>query len=164
MTAKPSRFLAVPLALAFATLMFALPAKAEVIANEVVPLSLTVTIDCDNDGTAEDIVDLSGEIHVLVTATANDKVTTARELFVPRGVTGTGTITGAAYRGVGNSQDTTIQVTDGPTVFTFVNNFYLIGQAGGYRYLVHQTIHVTTDADGNVVVSHDNAFITCPGS
>ena len=164
MTTKPSRFLALSLTLAFATLILALPAEAEVVVNELVPFSQLVTIDCDQDGTPEDTVAISGQLHVLITTTSNGTVTTLRNLFVPRNVTGTGTITGATYRGVGNSQDTTIQVTGGPSVFTLVNNFYIIGQDGGYRYLVHETFHVTMDADGNVVVSHDNAFITCPGS
>ncbi len=161
---KPSRLLVLPLVLAFATLMLALPARAEVIVNELVPFEAIGVVDCDQDGTPEDIVVISGDLHILVSATANGSVTTARELFVPRNLTGTGTITGATYRGVGNTQDTTIQVTDGPTVFTFVNNFYIIGQDDGYRFLVHQTFHFTLDADGNVVVVHDNLFITCPGT
>lgn len=163
MRSKLSRFLSLPLALTFATLILALPAKAEVVTNEVVPFSMSVTIDCDQDGIPEDIVDISGSLHILVTTTANNSVTTLRELFVPRNITGTGTMTGATYRGVGSSQETTIQVTDGPSVFTLVNNFYIIGQGAGYRYLVHETLHVTLDADGNVIVQHDNAFITCPG-
>ena len=164
MTTKRSRFLAFPLVLTFASLMLALPAKAEVIANVVIPFSATVSVDCDNDGTPEDLVELSGDIHVLITETTNDNVTTAKVQFVPRNVTGTGLITGETYRGVGLTTQTSTQVSDGPLVFTFVNNFYIIGQAGGYRYLVHETFHVTVDADGNVIVQHDNAFITCPGS
>ena len=164
MKTRLSRFLTLPLVLALAALMLALPTKAEVLFNGLVPFTMTVSIDCDQDRTPEDIVELSGNLHVLVTATTNNKVTTARELFVPRGVTGIGTITGATYRGVGKSQDSTIQVIDGPGVFTFVNNFYIIGEDGGYRYLVHETFHVTVDADGNVVVSHDSGFVTCPGS
>jgi len=164
MTAKLSRFLAFPLVIAFATLMFSLPAKAEVIFNGLESFSATVPVDCDNDGTPEDLVELSGDIHVLITETTNDNVTTAKVQFVPRNVTGTGLITGETYRGVGLTTQTSTQVSDGPLVFTFVNNFYIIGQAGGYRYLVHETFHVTVDADGNVIVQHDNAFITCPGS
>ncbi len=164
MTAKLSRFLALPLVLTFAMLMFALPAKAEVISNTLESFSATVTVDCDNDGTPEDLVELSGDLHVLITETTNDNVTTTKAQFVPRNVTGTGLITGATYRGVGLTTQTSTQVNDGPLVFTFVNNFYIIGQAGGYRYLVHETFHVTVDADGNVVVEHDSTFVTCPGS
>jgi hypothetical protein len=164
MTTKPSRFLAFPLVLALAALMFTLPAKAEVISNSLESFSATIPIDCDNDGTPEDVVELSGDLHVLVTATTNDNVTTTKVQFVPRNITGTGLITGAAYRGVGLTTQTSTQVSDGPQVFTFVNNFYIIGQAGGYRYLTHETSHVTVDADGNVIVDHDSVFVTCPGS
>jgi hypothetical protein len=164
MTTKPSRFLAFPLVLTLAALMFTLPAKAEVISNSLESFSATIPIDCDNDGTPEDVVELSGDLHVLVTATTNDNVTTMKVQFVPRNITGTGLITGAAYRGVGLTTQTSTQVSDGPQVFTFVNNFYIIGQAGGYRYLAHETSHVTVDADGNVIVDHDSVFVTCPGS
>src|SRR6266545_6892626 len=71
MTAKLSRFLALPLVLTFAMLMFALPAKAEVISNTLESFSATVTVDCDNDGTPEDLVELSGDLHVLITETTN---------------------------------------------------------------------------------------------
>jgi hypothetical protein len=164
MTTKPSRFLAFPLVLTFAALMFTLPAKAEVIFNGLESFSATIPFDCDNDGTPEDVVELSGDLHVLITETTNDNVTTTKVQFVPRNITGTGLITGATYRGVGLTTQTSTQVGDGPQVFTFVNNFYIIGQGGGYRFLAHETFHVTIDADGNVVVEHDSAFVTCPGS
>jgi hypothetical protein len=164
MTTKLSRFLALPLVLAFAMLMLTLPAKAGVIFNGLESFSATVPVDCDNDGTPEDVVELSGDLHVLIAETTNDNVTTTKVQFVPRNITGTGLITGATYRGVGLTTQTSTQVSDGPLVFTFVNNFYIIGQAGGYRYLAHETFHVTIDADGNVIVEHDSAFVTCPGS
>ncbi len=164
MTTKVSRFFAFPLTLTFATLMFTLPAKAEVIFNGVQPFSATVPIDCDNDGTPEDVVELSGELHVLIATTTNDNVTTTKEQFVPRNVTGAGLITGETYRGVGLTTQTSTQVSDGPSEITFVNNFYIIGQASGYRYLIHETFHVTIDSNGNVIVLQDNAFVTCPGS
>ena len=56
------------------------------------------------------------------------------------------------------------EIIGGPFQLTFVNNFYIIGQGSGYRYLGHETFHVTLDADGNVVVLHDSAFLTCPGN
>ncbi len=164
MTAKPSRFLAFPLVLTFAALMFTLPAKAEVIFNDVIPFSATIPVDCDNDGTPEDLVELSGDLHILIATTTNNKVTTTKEQFVPRNVTGTGLITGDTYQGAGAEQTSTTTVSNGPSELTFVNNFYIIGQAGGYRYLVHDASHVTVDSSGNVIVDHDNSFVTCPGS
>ncbi len=163
MTTRLSRFLFIALVLAFAAL-FTKPARAGVIFNDLEPFSATISIDCDSDGTPEDVVELTGELHVLITETTNNNVTTTKTQFVPRNITGTSLVTGASYRGVGLTTQTSTQVSDGPSVITFVNNFYIIGQASGYRYLAHETFHVTTDADGNVVVSHDSAFITCPGS
>jgi len=145
-------------------LMFTLPAKAGVVTQMVIPFDTIVVIDCDQDGIPEDVVELSGNLYILETTTSNGTVTTMKELFVPRELTGTGLITGATYRGVGNTQSTSTQFNSGSfTVFTFVNNFYIIGQGSGYRYLVHETAHITVDSSGNVIADVDNAFITCPG-
>lgn len=159
---KVSRLIALSLVFSFSILMLTLPARAEVVFNDLVPFSQVVVINCD--GTTTDVVDLSGELHILVSQTTNNNIVRMKTQYVPRNVTGTGTISGATYRGVGLTTDTSTVVFDGPTVLTFVNNFYIIGQDGGTRYLVHQVFHTTIDADGNVVVDHDNAFISCPGN
>jgi hypothetical protein len=161
---KLSRFLSLSLVVSLTALMFTLPAKAEVVVNVLEPFNATVEVDCDQDGTPEDIVELSGQLHVLITETINEKVGRFKVQFVPRNVTGTGTLTGEKYRGVGLTRETSTEVIGGPFQLTFVNNFYVIGQGAGYRYLGHQTFHVTLDADGNVVVLQDNAFLTCPGN
>ena len=159
-----SKFVALSLVLSVSILMSALPAKADVVDNELVPFSATVPIDCDQDGTPEDVVELSGQLHVLLIQNTNNKVTTTKAQFVPRNVTGTSLISAANYRGVGLTTQISTVVGGGPTVFTFVNNFYIIGQGDAFKYLAHDAFHATVDADGNVVVAHDNSFVSCPGS
>jgi hypothetical protein len=44
---------------------------------------------------------------------------------------------------------------------TFVNNFRIIGQGPGNNFLVHETAHITINADGTVRVNHDNLSTEC---
>lgn len=165
MTKKLSKFVSLSLAFSLTIFMLTLPVKAEVLANTLEPLDFTVVIDCDQDGTPEDILNITGELHILIIETTNDNVAMTKGQFVPRNVTGTGEITGATYRGVGLSTDSGTQVSGYPFEHTFVNNFYMIGQGpAAFRSLMHTTFHVTVDANGNVSVSHDNTFATCPGN
>jgi hypothetical protein len=44
---------------------------------------------------------------------------------------------------------------------TFVNNFRIIGQGPGNKFLVHETAHITINANGTVTVNHDNLSFDC---
>jgi hypothetical protein len=147
-------------------LAMTLPAKAAVLIQTVVPITITVSIDCDQDGTPEDVVPLSGNLYVLVTSASNNTVITLNEQFVPREVNGTGLITGETYRGVGTTQSNTVTFQgpfSGSYISTFENNFYIIGQGSGYRFLEHDTVHLVVFSDGSVIADVDNSFTTCPG-
>ena len=136
-------------------------ARAGVLDNLIIPLELTVPVDCDEDGTPEDVLELSGELHVLVTETTdrNGGVHTTFH-YQPVNVSGIGMISGDIYRGVGISRGSTTLTGDNVSD-TFVDNFYMIGQKSGIKYLVHNTIHVTV-VDGEIIVEVDNSEIRCP--
>ena len=44
---------------------------------------------------------------------------------------------------------------------TFINNFRIIGQGPGNNYLVHQTVHLTVNANGVVTASVSNSSVEC---
>jgi hypothetical protein len=44
---------------------------------------------------------------------------------------------------------------------TFINRFDMIGQGQAPNFSVHETFHVTVNADGSVTSFHDNFSITC---
>jgi hypothetical protein len=54
-----------------------------------------------------------------------------------------------------------IPLVGGAAEFTFINNFRIIGQRDGNNLLVHQTVHVTVNANGDVTTIVDNQSIDC---
>lgn len=127
--------------------------------SQDVPISLSVTIPCANGGMGEDVV-LTGNLHDLYHITFD-----ARGgyhftyLDNPQGITGTGSVTGAKYQGTGGTHG---QVT-GQVGYeeTFVNNFRMIGQGPGNNFMVHETSHVTINANGTLTAWIDNISVEC---
>ena len=131
--------------------------------NLEVPLALTVFVPCANGGAGEN-VDISGTLHILLHFTLSDNGrVTLKEHFQPQGAGGIGETTGDTYRATGVTQD--IQTSDGiagpPFEFTFVNNFRIIGQGAGNNLLIHENLHVTINANGDVTSFHDDFSAEC---
>src|SRR5205823_4137988 len=99
-------------------------AQAEVVSNTTFPINLSVFVPCANGGAGE-VVDLSGSLHDLVTATINGNHVSGKFHDNPQGVTGTGETTGAKYQGTGVTQsEFSGSLTNGQFETTFVNNFH----------------------------------------
>jgi hypothetical protein len=104
----------------------------------------------------------SGPLHVLFTFTINGNNVSGFSHFQPQGISGTGETTGDKYQGTGVTQQSfKISLLNGQANFTSVNNFRIIGQGPGNNYLVHENMHVTINANGTVIVSHDNFSVAC---
>jgi hypothetical protein len=144
------------------TLVMVLPVNAAVTQNVKVPLDTTVFVPCANGGAGEE-VHLTGELHMLATLTEDG----AGGMHIkwhsqPQGVSGVGLITGDKYRGTGVTQEeTNIRPGGFPYEDTFVNNFRIIGQGKGNNYLVHQVLHVTINANGEITAEVDNYSVEC---
>jgi hypothetical protein len=136
-------------------------AQAEVQANESVPLSSTVFVPCANDGIGE-LVDLSGNLHILVTATINKNHVSGTTHYQPQGVVGEGMDTGNKYQGVGVTQDHFSGALQGGSyTYTFTNSFMIIGQGPGNNFTIHETFHITINANGEITVEADNLRTAC---
>lgn len=145
---------------AFSLAFSAVIVRAAVVVNESIPFDgFTVFVECADGGNGEEVV-FTGDLHVLlaVTLDANGGFH-AKEHFQPQGLTGIGQSTGDKYQATGVTQDT-FNGKVGST-FTYVNNFRIIGQGPGNNYLVHETFHVTVNANGTTTVVHDNLTIDC---
>jgi len=121
---------------------------------------LEVIIDCDDDGIPEDVLELSGDLHTVITETQTKQggvLTTAH--FQPINVSTIGTLTGDLYRGVGLTRSTDVVINDNET-FTLVNNFYMVGQKSGIKSLFQEVFHVTV-VNGEVVVTLDRVSNRC---
>jgi hypothetical protein len=133
-------------------------AQSEVVFNESFPIAITVFVPCA-DGGAGELVVLEGDLHVLLTITENANHLSVKSHSQPQGISGIGLSTGDKYQGTGVTQDH-FTIGLGET-FTFVNNFRIIGQGPGNNFLVHETFHVTINANGVVTAVVDNFSVEC---
>jgi hypothetical protein len=140
----------------------ALPAAAQAITfrdNVRVPFETIVFVPCAAGGAGEEVF-LSGSIHLLFVTTIDAGGGFHSKFhFQPQGVSGFGLITGDKYQGTGVTQghfNGKVGVQD-----TFVNNFRIIGQGPGNNFMIHETFHVTINANGEVTAFVDNFRVTC---
>jgi hypothetical protein len=127
-----------------------------------IPFQLVVFVPCADDGAGE-FVQLDGELHILVHTTIDDNGGIhLKSHFQPQGFGGVGLTTGDRYRGVGVTQDAlTVHPGGFPATSTFVNNFRMIGQGPGNNFQVHQNVHMTVNANGDVTANVNNSSTTC---
>ena len=144
-----------------ALVFVATSANAAVQVNTAIDISLQVFVPCAAGGAGE-IVDLSGPLHVLMSFTINGNNVSGVQHFQPQGISGTGETTGAKYQATGVTS-TTFQMSlqNGQASETFINRFDIIGQGPGNNFRVHETAHITINANGTVTVNFDNFNVEC---
>src|SRR5215831_13015094 len=131
-------------------------ANAAVQVNNSTDIGISVFIPCADGGAAE-LVDLSGPLHTLITYTINGNNVSGYFHFQPQGISGSGETTGDKYHATGLTESTfkgsfqNFQYNS-----TFVNRFDIIGQGPGNNFTIHQTAHITINANGTVTVNFDN--------
>jgi hypothetical protein len=136
-------------------------ANAAVEVNDETDINLTVFVPCAAGGAGE-VVDLTGPLHSLISSTVNGNNVSGYFHFQPQGISGTGETTGDKYQATGVTQQSfKTSLQNGQANLTFVNNFRIIGQGPGNNYLVHETMHITINANGTTTVSFDNLTIDC---
>jgi|SRR5215470_5900158 len=138
-----------------------LPARAAVQVNDKSDVLLQVFVPCAAGGAGE-LVDLAGPLHTVVSFTINGNNVSGYFHFQPQGIVGLGETTGEKYQATGVTQQSfkTAFVNLQSNV-TYVNNFRIIGQSSGNNYLIHETLHITFNANGSVTVVHDNFSAAC---
>lgn len=133
------------------------------ITNDQVPFAQIAFVPCANNGAGEPVL-ISGTLHVLIHQTISDAGHLQFKVhFQPQGASGVGLTTGDTYRATGVTQQTqTVDLTDGaPQEFTFINNFRIIGKGPDNNLLVHQTVHFTVNANGEVTAEVVNTSVEC---
>ena len=129
--------------------------------NITIPIDLFVFVPCANGGAGE-LMEVSGPLHVLSQLTiSNSGNVVLYSHFQPQDISGTGFVTGDKYQGTGITQSMNTFKTPFPITFTFVNNFYMIGQGPNNNFKVHETFHFTINANGEVTAFADNFSVTC---
>jgi hypothetical protein len=138
------------------------PAAASVFHDNVrIPVDIGVFIPCA-DGGAGEFVLLTGNLHVLIHETVNGNRFNVTLHFQPQGISGVGESTGDKYQATGVTQERFGgSFVNGQFSDTFINNFRIIGQGPGNNYLVHQTFHITFNANGELTAFVDNFSVDC---
>ena len=145
-----------------ASALLSVSANAAVQVNDVSDINLTVFVPCAAGGAGE-LVDLSGPLHTLITFTINGNNVSGTAHFQPQGIAGIGETTGDKYQATGVTKNPSFKGSfqNGQFTQTYVNNFRILGEGPGNNYLVHETLHVTFNANGTVTVIHDNFSVDC---
>ena len=129
--------------------------------NQFIPFAQAVLVPCANGGAGE-IVLVEGTLHLQDHITINGNRANLKTHAQPQGASGLGLTTGDTYNAVGVTQEQdSIPLINGAFEFTFINNFRLIGQGPDNNLQVHQTIHLTFDANGFVTAVVDNTRVNC---
>jgi hypothetical protein len=143
----------------------ALPARASAVAFTSVvdfPIDIVQFVPCANGGAGEDVA-LSGTIHEVYHVTFNSNGGATIKIHDnPQGVSGVGLTTGAKYQATGVTQDIfNVSGNNGQYSETYINNFRVVGQGPGNNFLVHETFHITFNANGELTAFVDNISTTC---
>jgi len=124
-------------------------------------VSITVFIPCANNGNGETVT-LNGTLHETYHVTVNNNNFQMKIIDHPQGISGIGDVTGNKYQATGETeQQTGGSFINGQFEGNFVNNFKIIGQGPGNNFLVHETAHITVNANGTVTSSLDHAYADC---
>lgn len=125
------------------------------------PTDLYVFVPCAADGAGE-VVHLSGDLHYQYHVTINDNHVSGRDATHPQGLSGEGLTTGDQYQGTGITESTYGgSLVNGQYSTTYINNFRIIGQGPGNNLLMHSTVHMTVNANGEITAYADNYTSDC---
>jgi hypothetical protein len=134
-------------------------AQAAVSSNVSVPLATSTFVPCANGGAGE-VVTLTGSLHILATETLDSAGGVHGTLsFNPQGVSGVGSVSGAGYRGTGETLSTFTGRVG--AVSTLVNNFRIVGTRGAASLQVHENVALVVNANGTLTASVDHVSVTC---
>ena len=129
--------------------------------NDFVPFALVAFVPCANGGAGE-LVLVQGTLHLQDHITINNNRANIKTHAQPQGASGVGLTTGDTYNATGVTQEQdSIPIVNGAFEFTFINNFRIIGQGPNNNLLVHQTIHQTINANGEVTTTVVNQSVEC---
>lgn len=112
-----------------------------------------------------EIIVFQGDQHLTFTetSTANGHLSTKLQ-WNAEGITGIGQYTGFTYRALGVSSYQAVTNGDLPYTSTFINNYHVIGQGSATNGDLHETVHVTVNANGDVTAWVTDYNFDCKGT
>jgi hypothetical protein len=148
------------LALAVPTLVFATSFNEPARAANVVNVTFHVPAQVQtNPCFPADVINLSGDIHVTITTTADRRGGYHVTNHLNSQLSGVSITTGTKYV---NSEDWYARAP-WPAVHTHTYDFLLISNNGTPDYVLHMTMHETVTAGGVATATVDNFSMDCKG-
>jgi hypothetical protein len=136
-----------------------LPPAGTYTSVQTLPIDQVGLVPCALGGVGER-VHIAGDINAVTHLTRNATGGYLVESnYNPQGVTGVGLVSGDTYQATGSASErfnVAISFTE-----TFVSNFRVIGQGSGNNYLMHETFHVTVNANFELITYVDNYSFEC---
>jgi hypothetical protein len=127
--------------------------------SERVPLNTATFNPCTGE-----LVTLAGYLHLLTHTTVDEQGGVHLQSHVnPQQVSGTST-SGTEYRAVGKNRTESNTFSGGlPVEVTHVRTFNFISTDATDNFLLHETIHITINANGEVTAVVENVTTECRG-
>jgi hypothetical protein len=136
------------------------PAVAANVVNVTFHVPAQVEI---NPCTPGDIVNLSGDIHVVITTTVAAKGSYHVTNKLNSQLSGASILTGLKYTNSTESEEDWFARPPFPAVHTHTYDFDLISSTGFDNYVLHMTMHETVNANGVPTATVDNFSMDCKG-
>ena len=152
--------LAAPLALFAVQLVRPAPASAANVVNVTFHVPAQVEI---NPCTPGDIVNLNGDIHVVITTTADSAGGYRVNNHLNSQLSGASILTGLKYTNSEHQEDEWFARPPFPVVHSHTYNFELVSQTGFDNYVLHMTMHETVNANGVPTATVDKFSMDCKG-
>lgn len=136
------------------------PAQATNVTNTTIHVPASVQT---NPCFPTDVVNLSGDIHIVITTTADSNGGYRVNNHLNSQLSGISITTGTKYVNSENQDDEWYARPPFPTVHTHTYDLLLLSQSNTPNYVVHMTMHETVDANGVATATVDNFSMDCQG-
>ena len=132
--------------------------------NVTIPSLFAIQNHCAG-GRFGEIVVFQGDQHLVATTTttAGGHVNMLIH-WNAEGITGIGQYTGFTYRATGVTSDHTESNIDFPYTGTFINNYHVIGQGQATNGDLHEVVHFTVNANGDLTAWVTDYNFSCKGT
>jgi hypothetical protein len=136
------------------------PAAAENVVNVTIHVPASVQT---NPCFPTDVVNLSGDIHIVITTTADRRGGYHVTNSLNSQLSGVSITTGTKYVNSETQDEEWYAAPPFPAIHTHTYDFELISQSGTDNYILHMTMHETVNAQGVPTATVDSFSMDCAG-
>jgi hypothetical protein len=136
------------------------PALAENVTNTTIHVPASVQT---NPCFPTDVVNLSGDIHIVITTTADSAGGYRVNNHLNSQLSGLSITTGTKYVNSENKDDEWYARPPFPAIHTHTYDFLLLSQSNTPNYVLHMTMHETVNANGVPTATVDKFSMDCQG-